>query len=264
VNKLTQIYNAGRVWGHKVRLTRQDVQALCNRYYIENTVPELMGMLDHVYTVDPLKAIVEIGVCFGGSLKIWERVIPEDGIVIGVEKRSNILALLTGQEEEGRSHKRTDWEAEWFENGIIKLRSSREVYVVVGDSAHPETALKVSKLLGERRIDFWFHDGMHFGPTPVYDYFNYQDMIRPEGLVCVADVNNIADRTQWVENSGCQALAIELPQPKIPTVQGHSQGMCMWRKQDGFPFDPASVVKKYNLRVNGPNASGNDPSDYYR
>jgi len=235
-----------------VKLLEQDIQDLCKRYYIENQVSELMGVLEHVYSVEALQAIVEVGVCFGGSLKIWEKVAPIGGTVIGVEHNPDILKRLTGEIvrekvwDSGNRGTSLDWGIEWTKDNVSKLYSDRDVYIVIGDSADPNTADTVEHLLGDRKIDFWFHDGMHYGPTTVYDYYNFQHLIRPDGLVCIADINDMT-KNEWIDNSGSQTLAREFPEPKTHPVKGHRYGMCMWRKQEWPEFDPAALVKKYNL-----------------
>jgi len=243
-----------------MKLSQEFVQGVCDRYYIENAVSELMGMLEHVYAVEPLQSIVEIGVCFGGSLKIWEKVAPVGGVVIGVDHYPDMLKRLTG--EIVAKDKPLDWEIEWTEGNVSKLRSDRDVYMVIGESCDPDTADTVERLLGGKKIDFWFHDGFHYGPIPVYDYHNFKHLIRADGLVCVADINNMK-RGEWVDNCGCQVLARELPEPKTHPLRGHRQGMCMWRKQEWPEFDPAALVKKYNLDTPGYNVSGGvDPAIY--
>jgi cephalosporin hydroxylase len=234
----------------ELRLSEQDVQALCDRYYIENYVPELMGMLEYVYAVGP-QVLMEIGVAFGGTLKIWEKVVPPGGLIIGVDHTPDILRRLTG--EEVWSEKPMDWELEWSEGNILKLQSDREIYVIIGEGADPQVANVVGWLLRGRKIDFWFHDGMHYGPAALYDYYNFKHLISSSGLVCVADINNMRNPDQWVDNCGCQVLARELPEPKDHPLEGHCSGMCMWRKQEWSEFDPAALAEKHNLRIPGPN-----------
>lgn len=232
-----------------MRLTDQDVQALCNKHYIENNVPELLGMLEYVYAADP-QTFLEIGVCYGGSLHIWEKVLAPGGVIIGLEHNpmDKTLQRLTGEIKEDRSNKGSTWQVESVEDNVIKLRSDREVYVVIGESCDPAVADTVESLLGGKKIDFWFHDGMHYGPVPVYDYHNFKHLISPNGLLCVADINDLT-RQQFVDNSGCQALAREFPEPKDHPLSGHQQGMLMWRKQPWPEFDPAAIVKKHDLYV---------------
>lgn len=247
-----------------MKLSRERLESICSRYYVENAVEELVGMFEHIDQIAPLNTVLEIGVCFGGSMHLWEEAVPVgDGLVIGVEYSPKVLDRLVGREAESRSGKRNDYVVEWQDGNVIKLASSREMYVVIGDSSNPAVAVQVEELLGGRKIDFWFHDGQHFGPIPVYDYHNFCHLIREDALVCVADTNDLTDPKQLVENGGAQALALELPEPKDLKVQGHRQGMVVWRKQDSWKLDPAAVVKKHRLAIDGPNAGySHDPKDY--
>ena len=40
-------------------LTAQDLQKMWSECYIENFIPEMLGILEHVESLDPLKTIVE-------------------------------------------------------------------------------------------------------------------------------------------------------------------------------------------------------------
>jgi len=126
----------------------------------------------------------------------------------------------------------------------LKLQSSRDVYVVISDSKSPGAAAAVAEVLGDRKIDFWFHDGCHYGVGPVYDYANFEDLIRTGALVCVADVANVDSR---IDNLGTQALWHAFPGRKIGRVSGHSQGMALWWKTEDFRMRPDAAVEENDL-----------------
>ena len=228
-------------------ITRADVEYISNNYYLENTVHEMMGLLEHVTAIAP-EVIMEIGVCFGNSLRIWEKVLPEGGIAIGVDVNPSIEAQITGERPPGTRGIPSDWvvEESLVVEGakVLKLRSPREIYIINEDSKAPEASAATKKLLNDRKIDFWFHDGCHYGVGPIYDYANFEDLIRTGGLVCIADTSD--PRTQ-VDNLGTAALWRAFPEPKIPVVKGHTQGMSLWWKTDDFRMKPHETVEKENL-----------------
>lgn len=227
-------------------ITKSEVSDIITTYYVENDVDEMMGLLEHVKDTAP-SVILEIGVCFGGSLKIWEKILPENGIVIGVDVHPGMEDRLTGAEV-AINARSTDWviEERFVSNEVpfLKLQSSRNVYVAISDSKSPSVSQAIKELLGERKIDFFFHDGCHYGVGPVYDYANFEDLIRTGALVCIADTSD--PRTQ-VDNLGTAALWRAFPEPKIPVVKNHRQGMSLWWKTDDFRMNPEEQVTRGNL-----------------
>jgi hypothetical protein len=227
-------------------ITRTDVEQIINTYYVENSVNEMMGLLEHVTTIAPT-AVLEVGVCFGGSLKLWEKVIPEGGIAIGVDANPSIELQITGQRR-GTRGEPSDWVVERrftsHDVEVLKLQSARDIYVVISDSKSPNASAAVADLLGDQKIDFWFHDGCHYGVGPVYDYANFEDLIRTGALVCVADVDDVNNR---IDNLGTQALWHAFPGHKVGRVNGHAQGMALWWKTEDFRMAPEDEVEKNDL-----------------
>lgn len=245
-----------------MNITYDDLNKLWNRYYIENDIGEIQGLLKHVEKINPLKVILEIGVCFGGTLRIWEHLLPEDGIVIGIDKVHTIREQLTGNAlRRDKGHELfgkpgNDWEIESDEYNIIKLKSDKEIYVINEDSAAPRTKAGVEHLLKGRAVDFIFHDGIHYGPGPIYDYANFQHMLRVGGVLCIADGMDPDNPATQGPNLGTQALYHALPPPKLNKVEPHVSGMALWAKQEDFILEPEAVIKQYGLDYYGTGPTG--------
>lgn len=214
---------------------------------VANFLPEAKGLVKRVQEFSP-KVILEIGVAYGGSLRMWESILPEDGLLVGVDISPETIPRITGevsvpQLQADSKGWRCDWEVEDRGGQIYKLKSPKEVYVVVGDSSSPKVGAKVRSVLQYRYIELFFHDGQHYGPTPVWDFAMYQRMIRTGGLVCIADL-------YWMDNPncGCQALYRALPEEtKLGMTEPFHQGMGLWTKPAGFSFDPEKVIREEGL-----------------
>ncbi|KKL10687.1 hypothetical protein LCGC14_2553340 [marine sediment metagenome] len=228
-------------------LTAQDLQKIWDSCYIENFISEMLGVLEYVEKVDPLNTIIEIGTGLGGSARVWEASLPPgDGLFIGVDHNLDIVGRWAGKVEAITSCtpcRTGNWEVEWQKDNVVKFKSDRQVYLVIGDSAAPETAHTVKSLLQERLADFLYHDGAHWFHTPCWDYHYFQHMIRDGGLLCVADIGGLTEDPM----SGCQAVYYSLPEPKVPKVSGHRQGMGMWYKQPGYIFDAQETIDRFQV-----------------
>ncbi len=230
-----------------MELTHQDLQKIWDSCYIENFIPEMMGILDFVNKVDPLKTVIEIGSGLGGSARIWEQCLPPgDGMLVCVDINADIIERFTGQVEAITSCtpvRTGNWEIEWQKDNVTKFKSDRQIYLVKGDSSKKETADTVKYILDGRVADFLFHDGLHWFQGACWDYHWFQHLLRTEGLLCVSDIGALTENPM----SGCQAVYYALPEPKVPRVTGHSQGMGMWFKQEGFVFDAPSVIERFRV-----------------
>lgn len=228
-------------------ITKSVVEYIIGTYYVENSAPEMLALLEHVKVLSP-KIILEIGVCFGGSLRLWEKVVTEGGVVIGIDLHPDVESRITGVIVPPDGRRPSDWEVTRSSvvDGVevLTLRSAAEVHIVSADSKAPTTFEVVRQLLGDREIDFFFHDGAHYGVGPVYDYANFEELIRTGGLVCVADTSD--PRTQ-VDNLGTAALWRAFPEPKIPLVKPVAQGMSLWTKTENFRINPLEIIEREGL-----------------
>lgn len=228
-------------------LTAQDLQEIWDTCFIENFIPEMLGVLEHVESLDPLKTIIEIGTGLGGSARIWEAALPPgEGMFIGVDIAENIADRWSGKVEAVTtctSCRTGNWEIEWQRGPVTKFKSDRQMYVVKGDSSKPETAKIVRGILDGRLADFLFHDGAHWFHTPCWDYELFQDMLRTQGLLCIADISGLKEDPM----AGCQAVYYALPEPKSPQVTNHRQGMGIWYKQEGFVFNAQETIHRFRV-----------------
>ncbi len=207
-----------------------------NDFYIENSESDLNMVWSYVPT--DAKNILEVGVCSGGSLKYWTEKIPEDGIIIGVDRDPNIFRDITG----GCPTRKSAWTIEhMISENVAKLVSSREVYVVRGSSAESPTRQLVEELMGDRQLDFYFHDGMHYGITPINDWNNLGHLLRIGGTLCVADThlerqpNLVARADIGHEVIGTNQLVYRLPEWKATTTKlSTRQEMVVWTKDQDF------------------------------
>ncbi len=231
-------------------LTEQDLQKIWTECYIENFIPEMMGILEYVERVNPLKTIIEIGGGLGGSARVWEASLPPgEGMLISVDHNRDIVKRWTGEVEAITTCtdcRTGNWEVEWQKDNVVKLKSDRQIYLVIGESDDLETVETVKKLLQNKLADFLFHDGAHWFHTPVWDYHWYQHLLRTEGLFCCGDIG-ASQNLEEHPLSGVQAVYSSLPAPKVPMVKGHSQGMGMWFKQERFVFDAQEVIDRFRV-----------------
>jgi predicted O-methyltransferase YrrM len=231
-------------------VTVRDLEKIWSECYIENFISEMLGILEYVEQVDPLKTIIEIGTGLGGSARVWEKSLPPgEGLFIGVDHNSDIVERWTGKVEAittCTSCRTGNWEVEWQKDNVVKFKSNRQIYLVIGESDAFETVETVKKLLQNRLADFLFHDGAHWFHTPVWDYHWFQHLLRTGGLFCCGDIG-ASQNPEDHPLSGVQAVYRSLPEPKVPRVRGHSQGMGMWLKQEGFVFDAQEVIDRFRV-----------------
>ncbi len=231
-----------------MKVTREFIEQVWSRMPVGNFIDEIVGLMRHVDALAPLDTVLEIGVGFGGSLRLWEESVSPQGLVIALDDSPKTIDRLTGKisthqlqaDSEGWT---SDWEIESVSDSIFKMVSDKEIYVVIGDSCSLETKAWVESLLAGRKIDFIFHDGQHYGPTPVLDYGNFQHYLRDAGLLCVADVYTMDN-----DNCGCQELYRALPEPKIGCSVPYHQGMALWKKPAGYVLDAEDIIKRTGLR----------------
>jgi predicted O-methyltransferase YrrM len=124
---------------------------------------ELWQLVNLVEWFKP-KAILELGVCHGGSFKMWEAVIPDDGLLIGVD-RLNVVQW--------------NWR-----------KSPKNVFYVQGNLDEGLTYKRVVECLGGTSADFLYIDADHF-----YEAFKrhldlYSTLVRDGGLIAFHDIRD--------------------------------------------------------------------------
>ena len=231
-----------------------DLAGLWDGIYVENNIYEMWSVVQEVQTVSPLHTILEVGVALGGTLRLWERLLQERGsrgLLIGIDAAVDTEGRLTGRitcpcgpgwKTPVRTPLGGNWKVLERRGNILRLESDQLVYCVIGDSTDPMITAQVFSLLEQREIDLYFHDGAHYGRTPVLDFVNYGKALRVGGLLCAADVGNCDPKVgPLVLDSGIQQLYRFLPEPKrkaSPDVYG----MGLWKRPVLGPFPDVSSL----------------------
>ncbi len=135
-------------------------------YIKKNKVPqhpeELGWLLDQVKKLNP-KIILEIGVQNGGTSICWLDILPDDGLLIGVDiiqKRPHMEGL--------------------DENYKFKF--------ILKDSNSTNCYNKVINILVNKYIDFLFIDGSHDYYQIKKDYELYKHLVRSGGIIAFHDI----------------------------------------------------------------------------
>jgi cephalosporin hydroxylase len=219
----------------------QEIYDLWWGRYVENYCHEMLNLVNIVEAIKPL-TIIEIGVKHCGTLRLWERTVPpEEGMVIGVDMED--VEELIG--ESGRSVKppqvlpghgdpRTaDFfimcPSSWVNHEECTVdpfdpdKSTRQIRFAIGDSNSQDVHDQIASILGNRKADFIFHDGGHFGDVPQKDFDNIvQPFLRSGGLFALADIRS----------DGVLALYENLPIGLKPVelVPPDRAGIALWWK----------------------------------
>ncbi len=107
------------------------------------------------------KVIVEIGCDAGGTLWAWQQLGPE--LLIGVDKRLDVY-------------------------GTARPRVDHGATILDGDSHDMETAGRLKRLLGGRKIDLLFIDGDHTYNGVRQDFQLYGQAVAKGGVVAFHDI----------------------------------------------------------------------------
>ena len=142
---------------------------------------ELLWLVNLVEKTNP-KIIIEIGVQNGGSLKFWEQLLPEGGLLIGID--TNDPQRVVGW----------DWG-----------KSNREIHLIEGNSRDVSVALRVHRILGQREADFIFIDGEHGYEAVKGDFRLYSGFVRNGGLIGFHDIYEALDFFRFL--SGMKFIA---------------------------------------------------------
>ncbi len=223
-------------------MTREELYELWWGRYVENYPDEMFNLVNIVEKISPLKTIIEIGVKQCGTLRLWERTVPVgEGMVIGVDMTSvGDITAASGKSTEtpkllpghGNPSTANFWDkcpSSWVDwqkctDGLfVAEKSDKQAHFVIGDSNSQEVHNEIQGILGERKADFIFHDGGHFGDVPQKDFDNIvQPFLRSGGLFALCDINC----------EGVKALHQNLPIGLCPLeiVFPNRAGIVLWWK----------------------------------
>jgi len=118
--------------------------------------------------------MLEIGTASGGTLFMFTCIAYPDATIISID--------LPGGTFGGGYPK---WKIPLYKSFA---RRQQKVYLILGNSHDPATALKVQKILGKRKIDFLFIDGDHTYEGVKPDFENYSKLVRPGGIIAFHDI----------------------------------------------------------------------------
>lgn len=147
---------------------------------------ELRQLVNLVAWFKP-QTILELGVCHGGSFKMWEELVPMDGLLIGVD-RLNVV----------------QWDWKW---------SPKLVDYIQRDLDDPLTYLEVTKALGSEDVDFLYIDANHYYEGFKRHFDLYAPLVRDGGLIAFHDIrdntgsgygvgryfNELKEQYKWLE-----------------------------------------------------------------
>jgi hypothetical protein len=155
------------------------------KYYIDDFHGSPMQDITECWTIikrlddnPPLNTIIELGVCQGGGLKVWEQILPQNkqSLLIGVDWGPNIL-----------------WD---YANSPVDIR------IVKGDTHTPDTWQTVKQILLERnrKADFLFIDAQHWPKDVEQDFIDYGAFVRDYGIIGFHDTRLM--RSFWDRFTG--------------------------------------------------------------
>lgn len=131
---------------------------------------ELFWLVNKIQKTLKPKVIVEIGIAWGGSLRYWAEILPDDGLLIGIDLNPKTPENLS------------TWGWDWRGCG-------KNLQLIIGDSMSPDVTSKASQILEGVKIDFLYLDGSH-DPLQVFNEFkHYGELVRYGGAIGFHDIN---------------------------------------------------------------------------
>lgn len=132
---------------------------------------ELYELVKDVMALKP-KVVLEIGVCHGGTFRVWQDIVGPDGICVGVD--------LPGGEYGGGPSE--------TERSFITNRDAPYTRLILGDSHSPDVQREVSFALQGRSVDLLVIDGDHTYEGALEDVTRYQHLLGPGGIMALHDI----------------------------------------------------------------------------
>lgn len=141
---------------------------------------EIIHLFDLVMKAKPT-IICEIGTDMGGTLYLWSKVIPFNGLVISVDLPRTYRKSLN----------------RFFELGFFW--NKKQVTFLRENSQSSECRDKVLKILDGRSVDFLFIDADHSYEGVKRDFELYSPLVKQSGIIALHDIlDNGVDRF-WLE-----------------------------------------------------------------
>ena len=137
---------------------------------INNEMIPLCGKIEAMNAA----CIIEIGVAYGATLRVWYEIIQSGGKVIGID---------TSPLEPGPD---IVYGVRW---NINDVSDGKKVHYVRGHSENPETIKAVTEIVGLGKADVLFIDAGHSYEEVRNDYQNYFPFLRVGGMLVLCDAN---------------------------------------------------------------------------
>jgi len=218
-------------------MNEEQLRQLWETKWVESYPREMLALGEFISQQSPMNTILEIGVMHCGTMRFWEKFVPEKtGLVIGVDHTARELILeLSGDSTEPITRPPTHdflnhCPSNWIDATKCTLNpydpDNRpcEVHLVIGDSNSQEVHDEIEELLEGKRVDFMCHDGGHFGDVPLNDFHNIVlPFLRPGGWFALADRNCDGVDKLWDYINTLGGEKIEFIKPK-------QAGISMWKK----------------------------------
>lgn len=149
------------IFGKKKTITFTQFSSLFREYKPMTRKEEIWELVKIIEKRRP-KIIMEIGVGSGGTFKLWETIIPINGMLIGIDIMD---------------------ESKWDHRG-----SKKRVHFLHGNSLSKKILNKAKGILNGEKIDFLFIDGCHEGSIVRQDFSNYRQLVKENGVVAFHDI----------------------------------------------------------------------------
>lgn len=151
-------------------MTLEELEYLIKKYDTEQRPEEYFWFYQHAQIIEP-KTIIEIGVRTGGNLKLLSTLLPQDGLLIGMDHKQPVLL----------------WDI---------LDAPCKTQLVLGNSHSASTKEKLIETLEGRVADILFIDGDHSTEGMLMDFKDYSPLVRTGGIIAVHDIfylNEVAE-----------------------------------------------------------------------
>jgi len=123
---------------HLIKYSFKEVQ-------FEMEIVEMCKIVDEITKVNP-KIIVEIGIRYGGTMNVWRKIIPQDGLIIGIDSDNTINSVIT---------------------------NDPKIKFIIGNSLNYKTYQDFLLILGNNEIDLLFIDDGHVYNETKSDFYTY-------------------------------------------------------------------------------------------
>lgn len=142
-------------------MDNETFERIFTEVFIEQERRPFHDFVNFVEAASP-KTIVEIGMNRGGTLNFWRNIVPNDGLVIGIDAEDKIPAVL---------------------------HDDHRVDAVIGNSTFNKVYRDFIAVLDGKSADFLFIDGGHRYSEAKSDFYTYGWHVKKGGLIGFHDID---------------------------------------------------------------------------